>query len=553
MKKKNLSIKETLILAFQNCQKNNFKKAEELCNKILNIDPNHFDTIFLLGSLSVQAKNFDTAEKFLNKAIQIQPNNINAHFNLGILFKELRNFEKSISCYQKAIEIQSNHARSHNDLGLVYKELREFQKSKNCFQKAIEIDSNFTGAYINLGNILKELGDYKKAVINYQKAIQIQPNNLKSYLNLAILFKDQGKVEKAIEYYEKIVHYETGNLRIHYELNNLKNENINLNLKNNIEKIIKENKSTKANLAYGHFILSKYEYNIKNYEKEFNHLLRGHELFFSSLNSKDKKSVGYWLDELPKIKELVNIAKKFKKTNYKIKPIFLIGVPRCGSTLVEKIITSCPKSIPMGEETGVFSMLMWDQIRQKKKLITNMENFKIDLIEKYKEKKLIQKKSDYIFTDKSLENFFYLGLIKIIFPGAKVINCKRNATSSIMSIFKRNLGDIIWAHNLDNIFKYFDIYNHLTENFKKLFPDFVYELHYEQLVNEPETESKKLLNFCDLPWDIKCLEFYKRKDLVSRTASKLQIRKAIYKDSLNIHPAYKALLKKYGDKYSWYN
>ena len=122
-----------------------------------------------------------------------------------------------------------------------------------------------------------------------------------------------------------------------------------------------------------------------------------------------------------------------------------------------------------------------------------------------------------------------------------------------MSIFKRNLGDIIWAHNLDNIFKYFDIYNYLTENFKKIFPDFIYELHYEKLVNEPEEESKKLLNFCDLPWDIKCLEFYKRKDLISRTASKLQIRKPIYKDSLNAHPTYKTILRKYGDKYSWYN
>ena len=117
--------------------------------------------------------------------------------------------------------------------------------------------------------------------------------------------------------------------------------------------------------------------------------------------------MGYWLDELPKVKELVNIDEKFKKTNCKIKPIFIIGVPRCGSTLVEKIITSCPKSIPMGEETGVFSMLMWDQIRQKKNLISNMENIKIDLIEKYKERELIQEKSDYIFTDKSLENFFY--------------------------------------------------------------------------------------------------------------------------------------------------
>ena len=250
--------------------------------------------------------------------------------------------------------------------------MREFKKSKNCFKKAVEIDSNYAGAYINLGNILKELGEYKEAAINYQKAIQIQPNNLKSYLNLAILFKDKGEIEKSIEYYQKIVNYEPENLLIRYELSNLKNENINSNLKNDIEKIIKEKKSTNANLAYGHFLLSKYEYKLKNYENEFNHLLKGHELYFNSLNSKDKTSVTYWLDELPKIKELINIDENFKKANYKIKPIFIIGVPRCGSTLVEKIITSCPKPIPMGEETGVLSMLMWDQIRQKKNLLSNI-------------------------------------------------------------------------------------------------------------------------------------------------------------------------------------
>ncbi len=122
-----------------------------------------------------------------------------------------------------------------------------------------------------------------------------------------------------------------------------------------------------------------------------------------------------------------------------------------------------------------------------------------------------------------------------------------------MSIFKRNLGEVIWAHDLDNIFKYFDIYNTLIKNFNKHYPNFIYELEYEKLVNDPKQESKKLLNFCDLPWDKKCLEFYKRKDLPSRTASKLQIRKAIYKDSLTTHPAYKLLLKKYGNKYSWFN
>jgi len=553
MKKKNLLIRETLVLALQNFQKNNFKKATELCNQILIINPNHFDTIFLLGSMSVKAKSFDIAEKFLNRAIQIQPNNIEAYFNLGILFKEMRNFKKSISYYQKAIQIHPKHALAYNNLGIVFKETRQFQKAKNCFQKSIKINPNYAGAYNNLGNIFKELGEYKKAVTPYQKAIQIQPDNVNTYTNLAILYKDQGEIKVSIDYYQKALHYEPENLLFLYELNSLKNENVDLNLKNKVETIIRKNNSTKRNLAYGNFLLSKYEYQSKNYEKELDYLLRGHDHYFSSLNIRDKKSLNYWLDELPKIKELFSIDKNFKKPNNKIKPIFIIGVPRCGSTLVEKIIASCPKSIPMGEETGIFSILMWDQIQQKKNLSLNMENFKIDLIKKYDEIELIQKKSDYIFTDKSLENFFYIGLIKKIFPEAKVINCKRNPLSSIMSIIKHNLGDTIWAHNLDNIFKYFDIYNQMTINFNKLFPNFIYELHYEKLVNEPEKESKKLLNFCNLPWDIKCLEFYKRKDLVSRTASKLQIRRAIYKDSLNTNPAYKNLLKKYAGKYSWFN
>ena len=90
-------------------------------------------------------------------------------------------------------------------------------------------------------------------------------------------------------------------------------------------------------------------------------------------------------------------------------------------------------------------------------------------------------------------------------------NCERNPLSSIMSIFKRNLGEVIWSHNLDNIFKYFDIYNTLTKNFKKLYPNFMYELEYEKLVMNPENESKKLLNFCNLEWDKNCLTFYKNK------------------------------------------
>ena len=121
-----------------------------------------------------------------------------------------------------------------------------------------------------------------------------------------------------------------------------------------------------------------------------------------------------------------------------------------------------------------------------------------------------------------------------------------------MSIMKNNLVDIPWAHNIENIFKYFDIYYRTIAYFEKTLPNFIYSLEYEKLVNEPEIESKKLMEYCELPWDKKCLEFYKRKDFISKTASNIQIRQAIYKHSVTKYLPYKKFLNKYAKNYSWF-
>ena len=91
------------------------------------------------------------------------------------------------------------------------------------------------------------------------------------------------------------------------------------------------------------------------------------------------------------------------------------------------------------------------------------------------------------------------------------------------------------------------------ENFKKILPNFIYELEYEKFVKNPESEAKKLINFCGIKWNKKCLEFYKRKDLISKTASNIQIRNAVYTDSINKYAPYREFLEKYGKKYSWFN
>ena len=522
MDKKNLTTKETFDLAVQNHQKNNLQVAENLYKETLKTNPNHFGSIFYLGTLFVQIQKFELAKPLLQKAIQINPNYADAHNNFGAVLKELGEYERAINHCQKAIQINPNLESAYINLGLVFQELGEIHKAINCYQKLAQIQPNPGNAHHNLGRLYVTLGDIQKATNSYQEALKHEPENL--------------------------FHY--------YQLSDLKKEFLNSSLKNKIDKIMKKDNLTKKDLAYGNFLLSSYELQLKNYEKEFNYLLKGHLYYFESENEKFKKEVDYWLNVLPKTKELVNLNKfnkNIKKTNHIIKPIFILGVPRCGSTLVEKIIVSGSQYIPTGEETGILSSFVNQKIIQKQSLNSEIEDFQIKLFERYRQKGLIQKKSNYTFTDKTLDNFFYIGLIKQIFPYAKVINCRRNAISSIMSILKNNLPAVPWAHNLEHIFKYFDIYYRMIENFKKILPNFIYELEFEKLVNNPENESKKLMKFCGLAWDKKCLEFYKRKDLISKTSSNLQIRKAIYKHPEKKYLPYKQFLKKYGDKYSWYN
>jgi hypothetical protein len=222
--------------------------------------------------------------------------------------------------------------------------------------------------------------------------------------------------------------------------------------------------------------------------------------------------------------------------------------------LVEKIIASGIKTIPAGEETAVFENFVNKKILERQSLnLGNCSELRKELYGLYKDKGLIMKKYDNIFTDKSLNNFFYLKLIKEIYPNAKIINCKRDMLSSIVSIFQNNLAELAWTHDLDNIFKYFDNYLGIINNFNETTPNTIYHLEFEKLTSEPAEESKKLMKFCELPWDTKCLEFYKRKDLISKTASNVQIREAIYKHSLEKYLPYKNLLDEYGNKYSWFN
>ena len=183
-KKKSLTTEETLALAVQNHKKNNLQVAENLYKEILMTNSNHFQSNFLLGTLSAQTKKFDIAKQLLNKATEIDPNYVAAHNNLGLVFKELGEYQKAKSCYEKAIQINPNYGAAHNNHGIVFDELGDYQKAKSCYEKAIEIQPNYSQAYWNLHSFASDIDE---ALTILKKLYEIDKKYIKAKIMISAL------------------------------------------------------------------------------------------------------------------------------------------------------------------------------------------------------------------------------------------------------------------------------------------------------------------------------------------------------------------------------
>ena len=266
--------------------------------------------------------------------------------------RALKETKDAVNCYQKAIEINPNLPEVHNNLGLAFRDLNDFQNAENCYKKSVEIKPNHAPAYHNLAQLYKELGEFDKAIKFHQMAIKYEPEDLTNY----------------------------------FFISELKKEILDLSLRNKIEKTLAKSKPTIANLAYGNYLLAKYERKTKNYEKEINYLIKGHQNFYISYKKKFDLGIKYCFDDVHQIVKGSKVEKSDKKIGVKIKPIFIVGVPRCGSTLVERIIGSGKKTIPIGEETTIVGHFIPSKVLEKQSLnLGNVLNIRNELSNIYKE------------------------------------------------------------------------------------------------------------------------------------------------------------------------
>jgi len=425
----------------------------------------------------------------------------------------------------------------------------EFNKALKILENVIKNDNQNIFIFFCLGKIHFELNNFKKSIFYYRKCNQIQPDSPKVLYNLALVFQGLGRISDAEKLFNKLIKINPNDVRSYYGLFNLSIDNITLNYKQKLKDLSNNEKTSLFEKSLINFIFSKLEKKEKKIKEEIEFLNSSHELCFQSNYNYNTQSKFYYSKIISSHYDKIKYEGQIK-TNIdfrNLQPLFIIGLPRSGSTLVESLISQSSDQIHSFGEFHAINMSIFDQIAsviysgnfnyKDFQFVINKETFQNSLFERYGTIK------NKIFIDKSLENFFNIDIILKFFPNAKFLHTYRNFNESIIGIYQRMMPDLSWSHNIKNILEYANNYKTIINYFKKKYPKHIMDVSLEKLTLDKKNESQKIFEFCNIEWNNDVLNFNKKNKLFTKTNSFLQIRNKIDKYNINKYETYYYLLK----------
>jgi len=508
--------KELLNQAIRAHQANDFAKAEQIYLKILESNPKNHSALRCLGTLNAQLKKYDEAIELYEKAIKIKPEIVDTYIDLSKVLYQV--FTHKQSYYNKAV---------------------------NVFQKILKRKPSHIPTLENFIEIYKSNGQFKEASILNEKLIKIDPQNLNYLNNYAIMIANLGKTEEAKELFKKVLELDENYSSALYNLLTMFKPGDDFNLlKDKALQLYKKLDEDKR-ISLG-FALAKIYEKEKDYDTAFEFLKESNTAFSKKNTYKHDQYVLFFEN----IKEAFTknyFNKVFKGFETKLTPIFIVGMPRSGTSLVEQIISSHPEVYGAGELHLITRILHSHLGLAKTGLKDRIDNYDSELYERMGHEyidALSVFSSDHKFiTDKMPINFSYLGFIKLILPKAKIVHIQRNPKDTMFSCYKQYLpGGNYFANDIQDLQNYYGLYLSIMEHWRQVLPkDSFYEIKYEDLLEDQKKETEALLNYCGLSWDDSCLKFHENKRVVG-TASRLQVQEPIYKASLNQWQNYEKFL-----------
>jgi len=459
---------------------------------------------------------------------------------IGLSYLELGKYENAIKVLLSANEYITLDASILCNIGIAHKASWNFLEARKYFFKALKINPKHVQSYINLGNLETKLNNNQLALDYYLKAYAINKDFEAVLTYLVLSYSANGNFEKAKEILGELNKKFTNNTKsyqLYSKIHTYQNEDEHQKIM--LEKIKNKNLNNE-DLANFYFALSKSFFDQKNIQKSVEYTIKANETKFRTFDNYNFESELQKFEKIKKYFNNFNFTKILSDKGENL--IFILGLPRSGTTLMHQIIGSHSKVLGVEESDFLYQSLAkkFDDENDFKNFFTN-EVFDKNKILKLSEDILSKYRiydENKIIVDKNPFNFKWVGFIKILFPKAKIIHSNRNIVDSAFSIY-RNLfdGPLGWTYNQEYLIKYINNYKDLMNFWTNKLGNFIYDYQYEKLVDNQIEETKKVLNFCKLEFEENCINYTKNKIPV-RTISVAQARQKIYKSSVKLSEKY---------------
>ena len=470
---------------------------------------------------------FNEAIDLYKAVLQILPKHLGARHNIGIIFQSMGKFREAEDSFKKVLLLKPDLAVTHLNLGGLLNILGRLEEAEVSVNNAIKFQHNFPEAFNSLAIILNGLYRTEEAEQNFKKAIELKPDYAEAYNNLGVLLNKIGRLKEAELNYLKATELKSDYVMAHYNLCQIKTY-----IKEDEQFYIMKNLYLDENLINHHrchlsFALAKAYEDLNQIDNSFKFYSDGNALRKKMLNYNIHQDIEYF-DQLKK--SCLNIKKNSLKNVNLInnpRPIFIIGMPRSGTTLIEQIISSHSNVTGAGELEYLAQFGEAIAIGKSKVDSKTLNLLRENYLKKLKE----VSQGKLMVIDKMPGNFRYIALINSAFPDAKIIHVKRNPAATCWGNYKRLfVSKNGYSFDLDDLTTYYELYENLMHFWEDLYSDQIYNLNYETLVKNQEDETKKLIQHLGLKWQDECLKPENNKRIV-HTASTLQVRRKVFQGS----------------------
>ncbi len=492
--------------------------------------------------------NYSAVINETKKAIKIYPD-ISVFYNMmGLALSKISKFDEAKIVLERGYKVNSNDLAIINNLANVYKSIFNYKDSEKLYKLSISKQKDYFNAYVNYGNLKRDLNQFDEAIALYKEALNYNKKIPVIYYSLSMSYQALGNFKEAELYAKKTLELDKKFTKADLLISRSRKYTLNDDhFKSLNDKIENEELNTSDKIDL-YFALSKANEDLGNINKCFEFLEKGNKLKRESVNF----NIKYEQNTFNDVKDIftkINFD-KFKKQDLKNKKIiFILGMPRSGTTLVEQIISAHSNVYGSGELPYLKNIISEQFMTNKILSIKNIQNAFND------EKQILKISEKYYsflknyeivednITDKAPLNFMWIGFIKILFPNSKIIHCKRNSKDNCVSLYKNIFeGGINFCYNQTDLAQYYNLYSDMMNFWQTNLPGVFLNIEYEELVKAPKENIKKLLDYCDLNWEDSCLNFSNNKTPI-KTASVGQARNSIYSTSLKSSKKYEVFLK----------